>query len=266
MKQIGLYRGLEDFEKQKHLADVLIEPETDKFPINEFDNVDSLFQRGYEAALPFKKYFLKLADSLNRIGPQRPIDDLFHKQYYQFDKIEITGNKIYSDSQIRGVLDIEPEEKVDKYCFATGLIFCIGNSWFEKVKYRIVPRNDSLILVIDCIEKPKAMFYGSVHYDNSINAGLILELSVKNLLTQRSVINLNSFIGQYYRFEFNNIQFIDKNEKFGLSVNFYSDNTLIPMLELNGEKTDVISRNFIPGISINRRSGTEPSDEPLCKL
>jgi NTE family protein len=255
MKQIGLYRGLEDFEKQKHLADVLIEPETSKFPINEFDNVDSLFQRGYDAAMPFKKYFLNLADSLNRIGPQRPLDDLFHKQYYQFDKIEITGNKIYSDSQISGILDIEPEEKVDKDMLRDRIDLLFGHSWFEKIKYRIVPRNDSLILVIDCIEKPKAMFYGSAHYDNSINAGLILELSVKNLLTQRSVINLNSFIGQYYRFEFNNIQFIDKNEKFGLSVNFYSDNTFIPMLELKGEKTDVISRNFIPGISVNRRFG-----------
>ena len=99
------------------------------------------------------------------------------------------------------------------------------------------------------------MFYGSVHYDNSILTGLILELSVKNLLTQKSVINLNSFVGQNYRFEFNYLQFIDKNQKFGLSGNFYSDNTLIPMLELNGERIDVISRNFIPGIAINRSLG-----------
>jgi NTE family protein len=82
-----------------------------------------------------------------------------------------------------------------------------------------------------------------------------LELSVKNLLTQKSVINLNSFVGQNYRFEFNYLQFIDKNQKFGLSGNFYSDNTLIPMLELNGERIDAISRNFIPGISINRSLG-----------
>jgi NTE family protein len=255
MKQIGLSRSLEDFRQQKELVDVLIEPETDKFPINEFENVDSLFKKGYEAALPFKKYFLKLADSLNQIGSQKPIENIFNKKYYKFNKIEVTGNKIYSDNQILGVLDIEPEEEVDKYLLRDRIELLYGKAWFDKVKYRIVPRNDSLILVIDCIEKPRAMFYGSLHYDNSILAGIILELSVKNLITQRSVINVNSFIGQYFRFEFNSIQFLDRNSKFGLSANFYADNTLIPMLEVNGEKIDAISRNFVPGLSINRSLG-----------
>jgi NTE family protein len=254
-KQIGLFRGMEDFENQKKLADVLIRPETAEFPIYEFDNVDSLVHNGYESALPYKEYFRKLADSLNLIGLQKTIEHILDKKYYIFDKIEITGNKIYPDFQILGVLDIEPGEKVDKYLLRDRIELLYGKAWFEKVKYRIIPRNDSLILAIDCIEKPRAMFYGSVHYDNSLLTGLILELSVKNLLTQKSVINLNSFIGQYYRFEFNNIQFIDKNQKFGLSANFYSDNTLIPMLEMNGERIDAISRNFIPGLSINKSLG-----------
>lgn len=254
-KQIGLIRGLDDFQKQKNLADVLIKPETAGFPINEFDNVDSLYRKGYEAALPYKEYFRKLADSLNLIGAQKPIENILNKKYYTIDKIEIAGNKIYPDFQILGVLDIEPGEKVDKYLLRERIDLLYGKAWFEKVKFRIVPRNDSLILAIDCIEKPRAMFYGSVHYDNSILTGLILELSVKNLLTKKSVINLNSFVGQYYRFEFNNIQFIDKNQKFGLSANFYSDNTLMPMLEMNGERIDAISRNFVPGLSINKSLG-----------
>ena len=188
-KQIGLIRGLDDFEKQKSLANVLIKPETAGFPINEFDNVDSLFHKGYEAALPYKEYFRKLADSLNLIGAQKPIENIFNKKNYTFDKIEINGNTIYPDFQILGVLDIEPGEKVDKYLLRDRIDLLYGKAWFEKVKYRIVPRNDSLILAIDCIEKPRAMFYGSVHYDNSLLTGLILELSVKNLLIQRSVIN-----------------------------------------------------------------------------
>ncbi len=107
-----------------------------------------------------------------------------------------------------------------------------GKAWFEKVKYRIEPVNDSLILVIDCDEKPKGMLYGSVHYDNSLRAGVILGGSFKNLLTQRSVININSYIAQYFRFEANAIQFIDRNQKFGISADFYADNTLIPMLAI----------------------------------
>ncbi|HZK62016.1 MAG TPA: hypothetical protein VFC41_08050, partial [Anaerovoracaceae bacterium] len=92
-------------------------------------------------------------------------------------------------------------------------------------------------------------------YDNSLFSGLLFETSVKNLLTQRSVINLNSLIGQYYRFGINYLQFIDRNQKFGLSTNFYTDNVLLPMLELRGENGDVVSRNFTSGLSVNRRLG-----------
>jgi hypothetical protein len=78
---------------------------------------------------------------------------------------------------------------------------------------------------------------------------------MKNLLTQRSVINLGSRIGQYFRVDLNCLQFIDKNQVFGMSANFYSDNTLLPLLELRKEKGEVISRNFTPGLSINKRIG-----------
>ena len=255
VKRIGLSRGLDDFENQKKFVDLLIKPKTDEFSRSGFENVDLIYKKGYEAALPYREYFKKLADSLNRFGAQKPMDYILDKQFYSFDKIEITGNKIYSDLQILGVLDIEPEEKIDKYQIKEKIELLYGNAWFDKVKYRIVPRNDSLILVIDCIEKPQAMFYGSVHYDNSLLFGLILEMSVKNLLTKRSVINVNSFAARFYRFEFNYLQFIDRGEKFGLSADFYSDNTLLPKLKLGGYSGEVISRNFMPGVSINRRFG-----------
>jgi NTE family protein len=255
IKQIAMFRSFADFEEQKKLVKVLIKPETEEYPVTEFKNIDHLVQKGYEAALPYKEYFRKLADSLNGISHQKPLKKILDKQSYTFDKIEVTGNKNYSDEQILGVLDIEPENKVDKYLLTDRIELLYGKAWFDKVKYKVEARNDSLILVIDCIEKPQSILYGSVHYDNSLLSGLILGLSVKNLLTQRSVININSFVGQYYRFQFNALQFIDKNQEFGISANFYSDNTLIPMLELRGKNIEVSSRNFTPGLSINRRIG-----------
>ncbi|MGD0756070.1 MAG: patatin-like phospholipase family protein [Bacteroidales bacterium] len=255
MEQIAMFRSLTDFEEEKKLVNVLIKPNMDKLSIIQFDNVDSLIQRGYEAALPYKEYFRKLADSLNKIGAQEPIKSILDKKTYTFSQIEITGNKTYSYEQIIGVLNISPGQKVDKEMLTDRIELLYGKGWFDKVKYRIINRNDSLTLNIDCIEKPAAMLYGSVHYDNALQSGLIFEVSVKNLLTQRSVINFGSRIGQYFRFDLNCLQFIDRNQVFGMSANFYSDNTLLPLLELRGEQGEVISRNFTPGVSINKRIG-----------
>ena len=255
IEQIAMFRSLDDFEGEKKLVDILIKPETAGLSIFDFDNVDSLIQRGYKAALPYKARFKKLADSLNRIGPQKPIMNILDKKTYSFNKIEISGNKNYTNEQILGVLDLRPGQKADKHMLTDRIEFLYGKAWFDKVKYRVIPRNDSLILGIDCIEKPQAMIYGSVHYDNSLLSGLIFEISLKNLLTPRSVINFGSRIGQYYKFGLNYLQFIDRNQIFGLSANLNSDNTLIPLLDIKGEKGEVISRSFTPGLSLNRRIG-----------
>jgi NTE family protein len=255
LEQIAMFRSLTDFENEKKLVNLLIRPNMDKLSVIQFDNVDSLVQRGYEAALPYKEYFRKLADSLNKIGAQKPLKSILDKKTYTFSQIEITGNKSYSYDQILGVLNVKSGEKVDKDMLTDGIELLYGKAWFDKVKYRIINRNDSLILNIDCIEKPAAMLYGSVHYDNALLSGLIFEASLKNLLTERSVINFGSRIGQYYRFDMNYLQFIDRNQVFGISANFNSDNILLPLLELRGEKGKVISRNFTPGVSINRRIG-----------
>jgi NTE family protein len=255
MEQIAMFRSLDDFEKEKKFVDVLVKPETTGLSIFGFDNSDSLIHRGYVAALPFREYFKKLADSLNAIGVQEPLKNILVKKDYTFNKIDITGNKYYSKDQIRGVLDLVPGQKVSSSMITERIELLYGKAWFDKVKYRIIPRNDSLILVIDCIEKPQSMLYGAVHYDNSLQSGLIFEISLKNPLTQRSMVNFRSRIGQYFRFDLSYLQFIDKNQTYGLSATLFSDNTLIPMLELRGDRGDVISRNFTSEFSINRRIG-----------
>lgn len=255
MEQIAMFRSLTDFEEEKKLVDVLIKPQTKGLSIFDFDNVDSLIQRGYRAALPFKGYFKKLADSLNHIGVQTPLKNILDKKSYSFDRIEINGNKSYSDDQILGILDIKPGQKVDKYMLTDKIELLYGKAWFDKVKYRVISKNDSLILAIDCIEKPPAMLYGSVHYDNALLSGLIFEMSLKNFLTPRSVIDFGSRIGQYYKFELSYLQFIDRNQVFGLSGNLKYDNTPMPLLNLRGDPGKVERREFTPGLSVNRRIG-----------
>jgi NTE family protein len=255
IKQIGFSRSLADLIEQKKLVDFLIVPDIKGTPTLDFNPVDTMIQRGYKAALPYKESFRRLADSLNKYGSQKPIANILNKQYYSFDKVEVTGNKNISDGQILGVLDIGTDEMVDKNMLYEKIELLYGKAWFDKVKYRVEHHNDSLILVIDCTEKPKAMLYGSVHYDNALGSGILASISFKNLITPKSEIVLDSYLGQYYRIKDTFMQFIGRNQKFGLSVDFNADNTLIPKLTLKNETGDVISNNLSAGFGINRIFG-----------
>lgn len=255
IEQIAMYRSLEDFKEESKLVDILITPKVDDLPVTVFENVDTLFMRGYKAASAFREKFRRLADSLNAIAPQEQPLKILGRQTYSFDKIEITGNRNYSDNQILGILDLKPGQPADRQMLSDRIDLLYGREWFEKIKYRIVPRNDSLVLVIDCTEMPGAMMYGSVHYDNSLLFGLKVGFSVKNAITHRSSMNFKSFISRYYRISADFTQFIDVNQRYALSASLYADRTVIPRMTLMGDRGQVLGRTFTPSLGLGKIIG-----------
>lgn len=253
LKQIGLLTSFADYEAQKGLTDIMIEPEIKNVSTLSFQNTDSIISKGYHDALPYFEKFKQLADSLDAIAPQAPVRPLTDVGSYKFDRIEVIGNSIISDDQIRGVLDIEPGQDVNRQLLAEGIEMLYGKSWFEKVKYRVLPRNDSLILQIDCIERPQAMLYGSLHFDPALGPGVVLNIAVRDLITHRSVINFDSFLGQYYRIRLGAMQFVDRNQKTGMEASFFSDNTRLPLVRLRHQTGAMLSQNFVTSLSFSRR-------------
>jgi len=213
LKQIGFLSSLADYEEQKQQTDILIEPELGEVGTLAFSNVDTIISRGYHEALEYRDIFKKLADSLDAIGPRNPVKALPDVRYYVFDNIRVTGNEKISDDQIIGILDISPGENVDRDLLEERIELLYGKNWFEKVRYMILPGDEGLTLEINCIERPRAMLYGSLYYDPVLSAGAVISISARDLVVTRSVINLDSYIGQYYRGRLSAIQYIDKSQK-----------------------------------------------------
>lgn len=254
MRQIIFFTSLANYEEEKKKTDILIEPDLKEYPTLAFENnIDTILAIGYKEALKYKDKFIRLADSLNAIAPQDTVKPLPVSNYHVFDRIDVKGNSITSAEQIRGVLGISPGDTVTRKMITDGIELLYGKAWFEKVKYRIIPRNDSLILEIDCIEKPKAMLYGSIHYDLALGAGVLLSISARDLVTRRSVINADSYIGEYFRYRLSVMQFIDGAQKFGIEALFFTDKTRFPLLSLRGETGPMISQNIITGLSVSKR-------------
>jgi NTE family protein len=255
LKQISFSITYNDFEQQKKLTDYLIEPDLKGLLSMDFSRVDSIYQRGYRAALPFREKFIRLADSLNSLEPRKPSGYIMNKEYYTFDNIEITGNSNYSDRQIMGVLDIKKGEQVDKYMMKERMDLLFGRNWFEKVKYRVEPRNDSLILVIECIEKPIAMLYGSVHYDYTLGSGALLSFASKNFLLPGSLLTIDTSIGKYPRVIALLLKYLGWKHVYSVSTDFSYDNTPVPVLHLKNESGDVLSGNLTAGVNLARSLG-----------
>lgn len=254
LKQVGFLMSFKDFMKTKEMADILIIPDVRGISSTVFSNPDTLIQRGYNAALKYKERFRIIADSLDAIyGKQVPRASLLDKQVYRFDRIDITGNHLTTRKQIAGVLDIAPGDTVDKNKVNEGIELLYGKAWFEKIGYRILSKDDSLILQVNCKERPRAMIYGSLHYDNALSSGVLLSFTGRDLLTPRSVINIDSYIGEYYRLKVSLMQFVDASQKFGVEAALFMDNTRLPLVTVRGETGAMFSRNVTAGLFVNKR-------------
>jgi NTE family protein len=253
LKQIGFLTSLADYEDQKRQTDIMIEPDLPEVSTLSFSHPDSIIEKGYRDALKYSDVFRRLADSLNSFSPSRKVVPLADVKYYRFNSIRVKGNRIIPDWQIIGVLDIRPGEDIDRALLNERIELLYGKNWFEKVKYRIVPEGNLLTLEIDCIERPQAMLYGSLHYDPALSAGAVISLSVRDLLTSGSVINIDSYIGQYYRLRISAIQFVDKSQKFGVEASFFADNTRFPLIQLRNETGPMLSQNFNTSLALSKR-------------
>lgn len=253
LKQIGFLSSLADYEEQKKQTDIMIEPELGEVGTLAFNNIDTIISRGYHEALKYSDVFKKLADSLDAIGPREPVKSLPDVHYYVFDSISVTGNEAIGDDQIIGILDVSPGEKVDRALLEERIELLYGKNWFEKVRYRIVPGDEGLILEINCIERPRAMLYGSLHFDPVLSAGALVSISARDLITPRSVINLDSYIGQFYRARLSAIQYIDKSQKIGIEFSLFTDNTRLPLIKLKDETIPMLSQNFNISFSLSKR-------------
>lgn len=264
MAQLLFFVGVYDFQDQKKFADILIEPKTDDIPSTSFSDIDTLINRGYKAALPFKETFKRLADSLNLLGPQPPPENILDRQYYYFDRIIVTGNKRVSRSQILKELDIKCGQKTDKNTLRERIDLIYGNAWFEKVKYRIISRNDSTLLILDCTEAPLTTIYGSVHYDDAMHTGVVLGVTIRNPLLKRSLVDVNSYLGHYYKVDADYIQYFDKEQKISIGINLYAENTYIPRLDFNNEAGGTFNRIFSQRIELKKRFGLNQMLDLSC--
>lgn len=255
LKQLSFFNSILDFAEQRKMIDYLIEPDHTGLSSMVFTNADTIIQRGYRSAEPFREKFRRLADSLNRLGPQKPQEVIENREDYVFDRIEINGNNVIPDDQITGLMEISPGIPVTRDYLSEQIDLLYGRAWFDKVKYSIRPRNDSLVLVLECNEKHQSMLYASVHYDNYLREGAIVNLSLKNLLSHRSSVDIESYIGQFYRFSINLTQFIGKNQNTALSLSSRVSNTELPYLTMNDETGRFFARSFTQTMSINKRAG-----------
>lgn len=171
--------GTEDLKLQKRKADVLIEPNVDRFTHSDFARARGLITAGESAALAAMPRIRaaigarKPVNSVNPVNPKLPpvIRDI------RFDGLVVT----HEQTICRDVLTV-PGSRLDFGRLIDDLERLFHTGLFEDLNYRLENwHGDSVDVVFEVQERAYGFYSLGVRYDNADNVALGLEVGQGNL-------------------------------------------------------------------------------------
>lgn len=250
--QIGFYKDADDFEQQRKLCNLLIEPPVTNFSAASFASADSIIAIGKQTGDKFYPMFKKLADSLRTIYPDyAPIKNrLPQTRTVTVDTIQIHGLKNTTRTSFKNRLALEPGKTYDGVKVAEAIRRVYGSRNYNRIAYQWTPRKTPghAALDFDVLERPLTHFKAGIHYHTFSNVALILGAETKNFLIDRSKSTFKINISENFRVLLeDNIAFGSKDDN-NFIFSFYYESFRFPVYE-NFEQL-YLYRTYTPQIDL----------------
>jgi len=201
--QIGFYKDADDFENQKKLCDLLIEPPLNEFNAASFLSADSIIAVGKQTGNKFYPIFKKLADSLRAIYPDyAPIKNrLPQTKTVTVDSIRIYGLKNTTRTSFRNRLALQPGKTYDGVKVAEGIRRVFGSRNYNRIAYEWTPSKTPghAVLSFNVVERPLTHFKAGIHYHTFSSVALIVGGEMKNFIIDRSKATAKINISENFR-------------------------------------------------------------------
>lgn len=254
--QIAMIPSSERLNHQIEQCDIYIMPELEGYSTASFSSYKEILAVGYTAGEKFKPRFQALSDSIGiNLIPGPPV--LLKPDSVIIGEIIITGNKLVTENLIRSKLQIKVGDKVPRSKIEEGVRSIYGVSSFNKVVYRLSPMADTnhYELTVKTIENSPVTLKGSVHYDNIFGIGIVMNLTMRNLLGKSSRTIVAGDISENPNFRFDYLKYLGHKQRIAFDFRYDFANEEIPFYE-EGQLKDVeISRkNDFSGAFITTQS------------
>lgn len=192
MVQAGSYLITQINEKQRELADVLIEPAIDEIGPLDFDQADTLLARGERAARAALPQILRLIEP-------RDLPEI--KGIVKHDRVKINAIEIeHSDARQYNILRNQMQLVTGK-TYSINFIerrmqVLMGSQFVKNARYRLTPFQDGFKLTLKTDYQTGDFIRIGMQYDSDLKAGLLLNGTFRNQLIQGSKLTLDARISE----------------------------------------------------------------------
>jgi len=253
MNQVINLHGAYSTLDQRKLCDIIIDPKLDEYSIMSFTEVDSIIQKGEQAAREKLPELQELAQKLRTyttIKKSKTI--LTEEDPIYISKIYIQGLRNVSRKLVKGKLQLKKNRWISQKKISKAIDRVYGSQYFERVTFKLEPNKGGYNLYIRVVEKDVNSFGFGIHYDDELNAAVHFNFNYRNLLAEgsTSAIDLKFSENPYYGGSY----FFHTGWKpgLGLKINTFYQQINIPIYS---DSTDNVSgelefNNYVADLSL----------------
>lgn len=222
--QSASFVRIADSKEQMKLTNLLCDYdlELQQYSSASFKDVDSIIDIGYRLALKLYPELKRLSDSLN-LKEYFAYHPLQRSPEYEIciSKVNIDGATEKSLELIYGKLNIEAGGiySVEEINNVINLVY--GTRFFDKVYYTLKNTSFGNELTIHVKESERAVFKFGLHYDNEQAAGLLANVTLRNLLGEGSRLVATIDIAEYPKIRLNYQRFINKKQDIWFQTGYH---------------------------------------------
>jgi len=207
LEQTGSYLGEISNQNQRSLASVVISPDVKDYSPLSFSDLDSLIQKGEDAAreiLPRLKFLLKDINKRTRPSPNQFIAQVV-KDTFLIQAVDYDVDSKASVELLRSIFKFKTPNRVSLKTLNEQLKTVYSSRFFRKIDYRLLPADgNGYILSIRAIEQSGNFLKASANYDSDYGGGILLNATFRNTIFRRSKFSVDlrvsekpSVLGEY---------------------------------------------------------------------
>ena len=199
MEQVVSFNNYKEKQKEKKMADILVEMDTNMYSVTSFDEAPALISMGETAVVPY----INALDKLPKVEKQK--DKKKVTFLFKITSVKVEGLQKASKDFVLGSLDLALPATVDEGQIESAIERVYGTQFFESVTYNMTQVDDGFEMTIKVKERSSSLLRFGFNYSSYTKAALLLNTTFKNTFTADSRVSLDvdlsenpAFRGQYY--------------------------------------------------------------------
>ncbi|WGH74686.1 patatin-like phospholipase family protein [Tenacibaculum tangerinum] len=239
LSQIINFQMYDKSDKQVKLLDIYIRPDIVDYSVISFDKKDEILAEGERIAKPYRAVF----DSIAKMQPnKKKLPKITPKEEkFIVDRINIIGNKNYTNNYILGKLQLREGDSVSYKQISKKINTLTASKNFKRIDYHFEKSFQGRKLEISVKEDEINSYLRlGLHYDLLYKSAVLLNYNHKKLLFQNDNFSFDIGIGDKIRYNLE--YFVDNgllpSYGFRTRYNTFSSDFIYSSDFINGEYTD----------------------------